>query len=221
MILENIRQVRERISRAAQRAGRAPGSVKLMAVTKYAAAEQVNEALKTGLVDFLGENRVQDAAAKRPRLIPEGVPIRLIGHLQSNKVNKALEVFDGIDSLDSLALAEKLDARLKTAGKKLPVLVQVKLTENAAQSGVAPDRLESFLAACAPYGSLEIRGLMAIAPNLEPVEAVRPHFRRMFDLRKRLFPGADAELSMGMSRDFEIAIEEGATMVRLGSALFA
>ena len=146
----------------------------------------------------------------------------MIGHLQTNKAKKALEVFDAIDSLDSLNLAETLERLLAGGGRKIPILIQVKLSEKETRSGAAPEEVAALIESLKAFGHLEARGLMGIAPDLEPVEAVRPHFRMMRRLFERNFSGlSGAQLSMGMSRDFEIAVEEGATHVRIGTSIFS
>ena len=223
MILDNLNQIRYRIRLAAARTGRDPDKVTLVAVTKYAKAEEVRDLIGAGLVGELGESRVQDAQAKQEALGPDAKKVRwrLIGHLQTNKAKKALQVFDAIDSLDSERLAEAVERGLAQDGRRMAALVQVKLSDKATQFGVAPEDLEGELAKLGAYPHLEVNGLMAIAPELEAVEATRPHFQRMRRLFDRFFkekPGA--QLSMGMSRDFEIAVEEGATMIRVGSDIF-
>jgi pyridoxal phosphate enzyme (YggS family) len=222
-ILDNIKQIRYRLRVAAQKAGRDPDKVGLVAVTKYAGVEQIRELLASGLVAEVGENRVQDAAAKKGALGAAAGKARwhLIGHLQTNKAKKALEVFDAVDALDSLKLAQALDKSLEDGGRIAPVLVQVKLSERETQSGVSPEELAGLLESLKALKRLDVQGLMAIAPNLEPVEAVRPHFRALRGLFDRFFTGRpSARLSMGMSRDFEVAVEEGATEVRIGSTIF-
>ncbi|MBI3552876.1 MAG: YggS family pyridoxal phosphate-dependent enzyme [Elusimicrobia bacterium] len=224
MILDNIRQIRYRIAAAAKRAGRDPNGVTLIAVTKYAKQEQVLELLQSGEVREIAENRVQDASARRSALGGKAGAVvwRLIGHLQSNKAKKALEVFDAVDSLDSLKLAEALEKASSGTDRKLPVLIQVKLSGKETQSGVAPEAVGGLIEGLKPLEHLAVRGLMAIAPNVEPVEAVRPHFRRMRELFERNFSGVPgAQLSLGMSRDFELAVEEGATHVRVGTSIFS
>ncbi len=195
-----------------------------MAVTKYAGVEGMRELLDSGLVDQIGENRVQEAEAKRKALGPSAAKARwrLIGHLQSNKARRALDIFDALDSLDSLRLAQALERILSEKERRLPALVQIKLAERRSQSGVSPEALEGFLESLKGCPHLDILGLMAIAPELEPVEETRPYFRRMRELFDRFFSGRpEARLSMGMSRDFEIAVEEGASLVRIGSTIFS
>ncbi|MBI3550596.1 MAG: YggS family pyridoxal phosphate-dependent enzyme [Elusimicrobia bacterium] len=226
MIFDKLKAVRAQIEDAAQRSGRSPDAVDLVAVTKKASADAVTELLRSNFVGHIGENRVQDAAKKREALkqVPDlpSVPWRLIGHLQTNKAKAAIQTFDAIDSLDSLKLAMELDSCLEAVGKTLPVLVQVKLSERESQYGVSPEAVEEFLAQCRGLRRLDIRGLMAIAPMLDPVEAVRPHFKRLKTIFDRSFAGKEGGvLSMGMSRDFAIAVEEGSTMVRVGTVLFA
>ncbi|MBI3288902.1 MAG: YggS family pyridoxal phosphate-dependent enzyme [Elusimicrobia bacterium] len=227
MLLENLRLIRERIEVAARKAGRNPAAVDIVAVTKKASPEAVRELLRSGQVRFVGENRVQDAVLRRKTLGEDAglASWRFIGRLQSNKARQALELFDWIDSLDSLRLAAVLDAQLTGSHRRLKALIQVKLTERETQGGVDPEQLGAFLEGLRPFRNLEACGLMAIAPMLEPVEAVRPYFRRMKALLERHFPAQGREelprLSIGMSRDFEIAVEEGADLVRIGTALFS
>lgn len=223
MILDNLEKIRYRLRAAAEKSGRASCRISLVAVTKYADFASLKELIESGLVSEIAENRVSDAEARKAALGALGARVlwRLIGHLQTNKVNLALRIFDAVDSVDSFRLASRLDAALSVAGRRLPVLVQVKLSGKPDQFGVAPEALGELLGSLQGLKRLDVRGLMAIAPELEPVEAVRPYFRRMRELFERFFSGQEgAQLSMGMSRDFEIAVEEGATMVRIGSALF-
>lgn len=223
LILDNLREISLRIDKAAQRAGRDPGSVRLAVVTKYASIDETRELLSSGLVREIGESRVQDASRKKESLggLAASVRWRMVGHLQTNKAKAALRIFDTVDSLDSLKLAGLLDSALAGEDRKLEVLVQVKLTEKESQNGIAPNDLERFLTGLKAFPRLSARGLMAIAPELEPVEETRPWFGRMRELFDRSFHGVpEAVLSMGMSRDFEIAVEEGATLVRVGSSVF-
>jgi pyridoxal phosphate enzyme (YggS family) len=205
---------------AALRAKRDPDAITLVAVTKYASLEQVRTVLESGLIAEAGESRVQDAEKKKLLLgdLAGKVRWRLIGHLQTNKAKKAVGVFDAVDSVDSEKVAAALDAALAGSERTLPVLVQVKLTDRETQAGVAPAELPGLLEALKKYPRLKVDGLMGIAPNLDPVEAVRPSFRALRELRDRRVPGG--KLSMGMSRDFEIAIEEGADLIRIGSQIF-
>ncbi len=228
MILDNLNAVLERVEAAARRAGRDPQEVELVAITKKASDEDVRTLLSSGKVRWLGENRVQDAKKRREALGADAAKARwrFVGHLQTNKVNQALGLFDTIDSLDSLKLAAALDKRLATAGKELPVLVQVKLTDRDTQSGVSPEGLKDFLDRLSAFPRLKPSGVMAIAPMQGPLEAVRPYFRRLREavrgaFAERLPNGERPRISSGMSRDFEIAIEEGADLVRIGTALFA
>ena len=193
----------------------------LVAVTKYAALEAVKEALSSGRVTDAGESRVQDAEKKKSALgdLAGKVRWRLIGHLQTNKAKKAVQTFDAIDSVDSERLAASLDAAMKGSDRKLPVMLQVKLTERETQHGVSPAELPGLIEAVRKLPNLELQGLMGIAPNVEPLEAVRPSFKLLRELRDEHLPGG--KLSMGMSRDFEIAIEEGADMIRVGTQIFA
>ena len=223
----NLAAVRERMAQAARRAGRHPEDVALMAVTKTVEPARIREAYAAGLLLF-GENRVQEFAGKAAELsgLP-GAAWHMIGHLQSNKAAKAVEVFSGVDSVDSLHLAEKLDAAAGKLGKRLPVLIEINLGGEAAKSGLATrsPEFEALLAAAPRLEHLEIRGLMCIPPFTQDPEGARPYFRRLGALRAELaarkLPGIAMEvLSMGMSHDFEVAIEEGSTCVRVGTAIF-
>ena len=212
---------------AARRAGRSPAEIELMGVTKQVEPRRIREAYEAGLRTF-GENRVQEFAEKINLLrdLPEAA-FHLIGHLQTNKAARAAELFAGVDSLDSLRLAEKLDSAAAKLEKKLPVLIEVNLAGEAAKTGLAPDshELEELLAAAPRLSALEFRGLMAIPPHTPDPEGARPYFRRLRELRDTLrargLPALGLEtLSMGMSHDFEVAIEEGSTCIRIGTAIF-
>ncbi len=205
---------------AAARTNRGGAQLTLVVVTKYASLAAVKEALSSGQVAEVGENRVQDAEKKKLELgaLAGKVRWRLIGHLQTNKAKKAVQVFDAVDSIDSEKIAAALNAAW-TRPEKLPVMIQVKLTERETQAGITPDELPGLIEAVRKLPNLVLQGLMGIAPNLEPLEAVRPSFRLLRELRDRHLPGG--KLSMGMSRDFEIAIEEGADLVRIGTQIFA
>src|SRR5215471_557097 len=226
-IAENIAQVRARIARAAARVRRNPDSIALMAVSKTVEPARIREAAQAGIRVF-GENRVQEFAEKFPdRQDRRDAEWHLIGHLQSNKAGKAMELFDGIDSLDSLKLAERLDRAAATMAKILPVLIEINVGGEESKSGIpldSPD-LETLLQALPGFEHLQVRGLMAVPPFAQSPEAVRPYFRLLRDLRdtlaQRQLPRLEMDiLSMGMSHDFEVAIEEGSTCVRVGTAIF-
>lgn len=220
MFIDNLEKIRYRMTAAAARTNRDGGALTLVVVTKYASLEAVKEALSSGKVSEVGENRVQDAERKKLELGPlaEKVRWRLIGHLQTNKAKKAVEVFDAVDSVDSVKVAAALNAAWNRP-EKLPVMIQVKLTERETQAGIAPAELPELIEAVRKLPNLELQGLMGIAPDLEPLEAVRPSFRLLRKLRDELLP--NGKLSMGMSRDFEVAIEEGSDLVRIGTQIFA
>ena len=208
----NLERVRERVARAAQRAGRRPQDILLIGVSKTVPAERVRQAVEAG-VAALGENRVQEAKEKI-RTVGHPVPWHLIGHLQTNKVKDALELFDVIQSVDRLPLAAELARR---ARRRVDVFVEVNLAGEPAKSGFAPAEVKPALDALAALPNLRVRGLMAIPPAAADAEQARPWFRALRDLRDA---AGLPELSMGMSADFEVAIEEGATMVRVGTAVF-
>ncbi len=225
---ERLEMVEQKITAACRRAGRAREDVRLMGVSKMHPAEAVAEAMRAGLTLF-GENRVQEFEAKRERLAELGVAhaeAHLIGHLQSNKTAKAAEIFDGVDSVDSLRLAERLNDAAGRLGKRLPVLVEIKLSDEPNKTGLAPEdsELRSLLERLPELPHLAMRGLMTIAPLDENPETARECFRRLRGLRESLGHEHQRldfrELSMGMSGDFEIAIEEGSTLVRIGTAVF-
>ncbi len=214
--------VRERIGRAAERAGRRPAEVLLVAVSKTVPIDRIRAAIAAG-VPALGENRVQEAREKIA-VLGHPVPWHLIGHLQTNKVRDAVACFDMVESVDRLAIAEALSARAVRAGRRVEALVQVNAGEEAQKGGFPPAGLPAALERLLALPGLRLRGLMAIPPLPRDPEDSRPYYR---ELRKLLEAarshGAGAEfreLSMGMSGDFEVAIEEGATMVRVGSAVF-
>jgi len=226
-IADNIARIRERIESATHRVGRDPKQIELMAVTKTVPAERIREAYNAGLRLF-GENRVQEFEGKAASLkeLP-GARFHMIGHLQTNKAARAAELFREIESVDSLRLARKLDAATAELGKKLCVLIEINIGGEAAKSGVAADspELEELLAAAPSLTHLEFRGLMTVPPYHDDPELLRPYFCRVRDLaeqiRSRRLPAIGMDvLSMGMSHDFEIAIQEGATRVRVGTAIF-
>jgi pyridoxal phosphate enzyme (YggS family) len=211
----NLDAVRERIARAAERAGRRAQDVLLIGVSKTVTAEQVRLGVEAGL-RVLGENRVQEAREKI-KILGRPVPWHLIGHLQTNKVRDALELFDLIHSLDRLELAREIDRRAGDPGRVVDTLLEVNVAEEPSKSGFAPDAVGPALEAIGGMAHLRVRGLMAIPPIVERAEDSRRWFQTLRGLAER---HGLKELSMGMSADFEVAIEEGATMVRVGTAIF-
>jgi PLP dependent protein len=214
-IAANLERVRERVARAAERAGRTPDDVLLIGVSKVVEVERIRAALAAGL-GALGENRVQEAKAKVAEL-GRPVPWHLIGHLQTNKVKDALPLFDLIQSLDRLELAHELERRAAAQGRVVEALLQVNVASEASKGGFAPDAVGQALDTIGTLSHVRVRGLMAIPPEVERAEESRPWFRR---LREMADKHGLRERSMGMSGDFEVAIEEGATMVRVGTAIF-
>jgi hypothetical protein len=214
-IRAGLMRVRERIEAAAARAGRHADDVLLIAVSKTVEAERIREAVAAG-VSALGENRVQEAKAKVAAL-GRPVPWHLIGHLQTNKVKDALALFDVIHSVDRLEIAREIERRAAGAGRPVDVLLEVNVGEEPSKSGFVPDAVAAALDAMSGMAHLKVRGLMAIPPIVERPEDSRPAFRTLRALRDRHGLG---DLSMGMSGDFEVAVEEGATMVRVGTAIF-
>src|SRR5881628_2462705 len=208
-IRTNLERVRERIARAAERAGRRAEDVLLVGVSKTVEVARIRAALAAGLT-VLGENRVQEARGKVAEL---GRPVawHLVGHLQTNKVRDALELFDVVHSVDRIDLARELDRRARARGRPVDALVQVNVGLEPSKGGWPPEAVETAL------GGLRLRGLMAIPPAVERAEDARGWFRSLRKLAER---HGLPELSMGMSGDFEIAVEEGATMVRVGTAIF-
>lgn len=215
-------RVLERIERAARRAGRDPAGVTLVAVSKTVPAERVQAAIDAGLRE-LGENRVQEAAAKIPET--SGGAWHLIGPLQSNKAGRAVELFDTIQSVDGVDLARRLDrlAGERAPGRPLPILLQVNVADDPAKAGFTPDAVTGALPLLLAMPNLRVEGLMTIGPLVESPDAARPTFvalRRLADMLRTAHPGLGPALSMGMSDDFEVAVDEGATIVRVGRAIF-
>lgn len=218
---ERLAAVRARIAAAAERAGRDPEAVRVIAVSKTVEAARVAPLVASGVLD-LGENRVQEAVAKAAEL-PEGIRWHLIGHLQTNKASRAASLFSAVHSVDSERVAEALSARRPAGTAPLDVLIEVELTGIAGHTGLDPARLETVARAAAGMPRLRLVGLMTMAPYVDVPEAARPTFARLRALRDELEQRLGRplpELSMGMSNDFEVAVEEGASMVRLGRALF-
>ena len=216
--------VRERIARAAGRAGRDPAGIRLIAVSKTFPADYVRAAAEAGQLHF-GENKVQEALEKMGATSDLALAWHLVGHLQSNKARKAAAHFDAIHSVDDSALVARLEDAATAANRRLELLVQIDLTGEPTKRGVHPERLAAVLAAAQGSSAVRLTGLMLLPPAVADPEASRPHFAALRHLRDDLVAhGQDAstlaQLSMGMSHDFEVAIEEGATMVRVGTAIF-
>lgn len=231
-IAANVAHVQERIAQAAKRSRRPPGDITLVAVSKTFPADAIQSAYETGLRHF-GENRVQEWESKRAAVAGLDATWHLIGHLQRNKAVRAVEEFDTIDSVDSVELAQKLNVAARArGGSPLPVLIEVRVSEENTKTGAQESDVLNLAQAILSMDSLELRGLMAIPPFFDDPEQARPYFRHLRELRDTLrgqMAAATAsrksdrvltELSMGMSHDFEIAIEEGATQVRVGTAIF-
>jgi pyridoxal phosphate enzyme (YggS family) len=226
-IAANVASIQERMAAAARRSGRDLSDIALMAVSKTQPPERIREAYDAGLRLF-GENRVQEFAGKVEGLRDlHDAEWHMIGHLQTNKAAKTAELFRAVDSVDSLKLSEKLDAAARALGKKLEVLIEINVGGEAAKSGVAPDSpaLEELLINAPRFEALVFRGLMTVPPFTDDPESARPYFRKLRKLREviaaRKLPAvAMDKLSMGMSHDFEVAIEEGSTCVRVGIAIF-
>jgi pyridoxal phosphate enzyme (YggS family) len=215
---ENLAEVRRRIAEAASRAGRNANEIKLIAVSKTHPAEVLREAIEAG-AEVFGENKVQEAEGKINEIGREKVEWHLIGHLQSNKARKAVQLFDVIHTLDSIELAERLE-RICSEEKResLSVLIQVDFAGEATKNGVAEKDVPGLIETFRDYTHLKLKGFMIIPPFFEDIEKVRPFFRQLREIRDGLLPGG--ELSMGMSHDFETAVEEGASMIRVGTAIF-
>ncbi|SFR96577.1 hypothetical protein SAMN05421771_0005 [Granulicella pectinivorans] len=217
-IAENLARIQNQIHDACARAHRSPGEVALMAVSKVHPVEVILEAHAAGQHLF-GENRVQEWQQKFPTASPlEGLRMHLIGPLQSNKTTKAAELFDGVDTVDSLKIAQRLDAAAKALGKVLPIHIEIKLSHEESKHGIQPEDLPALLAYLPSLQNLTPAGLMTVPPWSEDPEAARPYFQRLRQLRDQHLPGAG--LSMGMSGDFAVAIAEGSTCIRVGTALF-
>ena len=226
-IAENIARVREQIDAAARLAARNPEQITLMAVSKTVPPERIREACAAG-IRWFGENRVAEFRAKLDAIGDRNqARWHMIGHLQSNKARRAVELFDGVDSVDSLRLAHKLNQAAAELGKKLAVLIEINIAGEASKNGLAPDSSEfdDLLSAAPELASLDFQGLMTVPPYSEDPEDSRPYFRKMRELfdgigRRRAASIPMNVLSMGMSHDFQVALEEGATCVRLGTAIF-
>jgi len=221
-LASNLKQVQERIARAATRAGRSASDITLVAVSKTFPAEAIRAAYELGLRHF-GENRVQEWELKRPVLADLAATWHLVGHLQSNKARRSTSLFQRVDSVDSIPLAQRLDATAADERKRLQILIEVHLGGEETKSGVAEPDLLQLAESIAQLQNLELLGLMTIPPYFKMPEEVRPFFRKLRDLRDSVAGKLGLPLpvlSMGMSHDLEIAIEERATEIRIGTALF-
>jgi len=220
-LADNLNSIQQRIRAACDRADREPNSITLLAVSKTHPPETIRIAIEAGLT-FFGENKIQEAKAKIP-LSPGKARWHFIGHLQSNKCRDAVELFEMIESVDSLALAQEINKRAEQAARTMPVLLEVNVAGEASKFGYKPEKLLADLKALNKLARLEIHGLMAVPPWSPSAESSRPHFQRLGELKARAESELGAplpHLSMGMSGDFEVAIEEGATIIRVGTALF-
>ena len=223
MIAENLASVRQRVARSCEKSGRSPDSVRLVCVVKEASPEDAQAVLGLGVKD-LGENRVQELVSKYG-VIGDKAAWHLVGHLQTNKAKEAVRISSLIHSVDSVKLAKEIDKEAKKIGKTQDILIQVNVSGEATKFGVTPDEAVSLIKEISLYPNISIKGLMTIAPEAEDQETVRSYFRALRELRDRLNESRitnheSRELSMGMTNDFEVAIEEGATMVRIGRAIF-
>jgi pyridoxal phosphate enzyme (YggS family) len=219
---DRLARVRERIARAAERAGRRAEDVTLIAVSKTFDSSTIQQAVDAGVRD-LGENRVQEAASKVEQVKAAGLRWHLIGHLQSNKARAAASVFDCVQSIDSVGLARRLERVAGEAGRRIATLIQVDLAREPTKSGADESQLPAIIDALDSSPHLELKGLMLLPPFFDDPEHARGYFRRLRELLERVNGGRErrlTELSMGMSHDFEVAVEEGATMVRVGTAIF-
>jgi hypothetical protein len=211
-IERNLKDVKERIKKSALKVNRNPNEIKLIAVTKTFPVNTINEAINLG-ISSIGETKVQEAKKKFEK-IGKKVEWHMIGHLQSNKVKEAVEIFDVIHSIDTMKIAKKVNDKCIELEKKIPVLVQINLTGD--KFGIMPEDVIKFVEEIKKLDGIKVEGLMTIAPYVEP-EKTRPYFKK---LREFTIATGLKQLSMGMSNDFEVAIEEGATMVRIGTAIF-
>jgi pyridoxal phosphate enzyme (YggS family) len=223
MIADNLKNITLRISRSCEKSGRPVSSVKLICVTKEAGIGQINEVIDFGIMD-LGENKVQDAIIKY-KSIGDKVKWHLIGHLQTNKVKDAVKMFSLIHSVDSLHLAKEISKEASKLKKTQDILIQVNTSGEESKFGISPDEAQDFFKAVSLYPNINILGLMTIAPEVDDPEKIRPYFLKLRELRDELLQRLQLktyslQLSMGMTNDFEIAIEENSTMVRIGRAIF-
>ncbi|HTK09835.1 MAG TPA: YggS family pyridoxal phosphate-dependent enzyme [Ktedonobacteraceae bacterium] len=223
ILSENLTHIRTRIAEAAQRAGRSPDEITLVAVSKTKPLELVKMAYTLGVTDF-GENRVQEAQTKIAAFQPQGLRWHMIGHVQTNKANKVVSIFDSVQSVDSLHLAQALSQQASQQGKRLTVLLEINVAGETSKTGIPLAEASTVAQQVVALPGLDVAGLMTVAPLVENPEEVRPVFRTLRELRARLqeeVPQSRWEqLSMGMTDDYPVAIEEGATIVRIGRAIF-
>ncbi|MDI3540951.1 Pyridoxal phosphate homeostasis protein [Koleobacter methoxysyntrophicus] len=222
-VIKNLQVIKKRVAESAMKTNRKLDDIKIIAVTKNVEVERILEAIQGG-IDAIGENRVQEALIKYP-LIEKEIEWHMIGYLQRNKAKKAVEHFDLIQSLDRISLAQELDKRGKQQNKIVNVLVQVNVSGEESKSGISPEETVEFIKSLSDYENILIKGLMTIAPYTDDPEETRPYFARMkglFDeVHKLKGRNIDIEyLSMGMTNDFEVAIEEGSNMIRIGTGIF-
>ncbi len=222
-IKNNLEIINEKIKKAAFKVNRNPQEIKLVAVTKTTTIEQIKEAISAG-VKIIGENKVQEAKEKY-QILTTDIEWHLVGHLQTNKVKYAIEIFDLIHSVDSIKLAKEIDRRSLQFGMMTNVLIEVNVSGEETKYGIKPEEVEPFLKEISEFSRIKIRGLMTIAPIVEDKEEVRPYFRKLRELFEKIKIKNIKNirmnyLSMGMTEDFEVAIEEGANMVRIGRGIF-
>jgi len=222
-IEENIRSLKEDIAKIAEKVKRNPEEIKIVAVSKTVEVERIKEALRCG-IKIIGENKVQEAEEKF-RQIPEKFEKHLVGHLQTNKVKKAIGLFDMIQSLDSLKLANEISKRALESGKVMKVLVEVNTSEEETKFGIKPDEVLDFVKSTSELKGIKVKGLMTVGLFTSEVEKVRPCFKRLKEIFERIksknILGIDMKyLSMGMTADYKVAIEEGSNMLRIGTAIF-
>jgi len=223
IIKKNLEIINEKIKNAALKVNRNPEEIKLVAVTKTATIEQIKKAISTG-IKIIGENKVQEAKEKY-QILSTDIEWHLVGHLQTNKVKYAIEIFDLIHSVDSIKLAKEIDKRSLQFGMITNVLVEVNVSGEETKYGIKPEEVKLFLKEISEFSRIKVRGLMTIAPMAEDTEEVRPYFRKLRELFKEIKIKSIKNikmdyLSMGMTEDFEVAIEEGANMVRIGRGIF-
>lgn len=224
MIAENLARIRHRINQAARRAARTEDEVRIVAAAKGQGVKKIDEAIAAG-IRIIGHNYLQEAQRETPSRIPDGLELHMIGHLQRNKAGKAAEIFDVIETVDDERLAEALSRRAESLGRHLGVMIQVSLSGEPQKSGASKDEAERLAESIRNLSNLTILGLMTMPPFFDDPERCRPCFAALRELRDNLIASGSLspemrELSMGMTGDYEVAVEEGATLVRIGTALF-